>query len=60
MTVYPSTNGELAKRPERIEFTLSRWLFDPSYAAELDAAAAADAAASTSTTDDAASTESAQ
>jgi hypothetical protein len=37
--VAPASTGELATNRERIEFTLSRWLLDPSYTADLDLAA---------------------
>lgn len=47
ITVSPSATGEIAQNRERIEFTLSRWLLDPSYSADLDSAAS-----STSTSTD--------
>ena len=49
ITVYPSSTGELALHRERLEFTLSRWLFDPAFSAELDATAASTSSSSTST-----------
>jgi hypothetical protein len=36
VTVAPAPSGELATNREPVEFTLSRWLFDPSFSAELD------------------------
>ncbi len=52
ITVWPSSTGELASNRERIEFTLSRWLLDPTYMADLDLAAneASEAASSTTGT----------
>lgn len=38
ITVVPSSTGELATNREPVEFTLSRWLLDPTYAADLDMA----------------------
>jgi type II secretion system protein I len=40
VTVAPSATGELARTREAVVFTLSRWLLDPAYSAELDLAAA--------------------
>ena len=37
--VAPASTGELARNRERIDYTLSRWLLDPSYTADLDLAA---------------------
>ncbi len=39
ITVGPSATGELASHRGEVEFTLSRWVLDPEYSAELDAAA---------------------
>ena len=39
ITVSPSSSGELATNREPVEFTLNRWLLDPSYSADLDSAA---------------------
>ncbi len=39
ISVAPASTGELATNRERVEYTLSRWLLDPSYTAELDLAA---------------------
>ncbi len=52
VSVFPSATGELATNREGVEFTLSRWLFDPAYAAELDAIAAEAAAAAAESTSD--------
>jgi type II secretion system protein I len=38
VTVSPASSGELATNREPVEFTLSRWLLDPSYSANLDSA----------------------
>ena len=38
ITVIPSSTGELATNREPVEFTLSRWLLDPSYMADLELA----------------------
>jgi len=40
ITVGPAAGGELASHRGEIEFTLSRWVLDPEYSAELEAAAA--------------------
>jgi hypothetical protein len=50
ITVGPSTTGELASHRGEVEFTLSRWVLDPEYSAELDAAAAEMEAAQTGAT----------
>jgi type II secretion system protein I len=50
VTVFPASTGELATNRERIEFTLSRWLLDPSYTADLDLAASSATTESTSST----------
>ena len=49
ITVAPASTGELATNRERVEFTLSRWLLDPSYSADLDLAASSSATESSST-----------
>jgi len=54
ITVAPASAGELRNNRERIEFTLSRWLLDPSYSADLDLAASS--ATSTSSTSGSGST----
>lgn len=49
ITVAPASTGELATNRERVEFTLSRWLLDPSYSADLDLAASSATTDSSST-----------
>jgi hypothetical protein len=39
ITVAPAATGELANNREPVQYTLSRWLLDPSYSADLDTAA---------------------
>jgi hypothetical protein len=43
VTVSPSSSGELATNREPVEFTLSRWVLDPSFSAGLDSASSGDA-----------------
>ena len=50
ITVVPASGGELATNRERIEYSLSRWLLDPSYSADLDLAASSSATGDTSST----------
>jgi hypothetical protein len=38
VTVAPAPSGELQTNRESVAFTLSRWLLDPSYSADLDLA----------------------
>lgn len=52
ITVAPASTGELASNRERIEFTLSRWLLDPSYSADLDLAASSSTTSTSSSSTD--------
>jgi type II secretion system protein I len=46
ITVAPAASGELATNRDAVEFTLSRWLLDPSYSADLDSAASSETTSS--------------
>src|SRR5262245_49789684 len=49
VTVPPASSGELASNREPVEFSLSRWLLDPKYTADLDSAAASQSSDSSTT-----------
>jgi general secretion pathway protein I len=50
LTVAPAASGELSTNREALGFSLSRWLLDPSYGADLDSAAASESSSSSTST----------